>query len=284
MVVNAAMVTGDEMDPLDIPRLNWADFLGNAPVADAYRDLKRLTSRTIALHSRSLVPGVPRSFYCAWSGAIHIFIEETSPRVHHAAVHELLHAILVEEGYCQIRHRMPTWVSEILSNEMQHPEIFRRMDRYGLDMTPYWEQWDRELGAGVQSMERKLARDRTVAFGHFPQVFTWFFFPSFAVPHLARYRECNPVLHEAAQAAYRETRGVGFENADRHRQSIEIFRRHWLRYCEDHHREDHFPEDPVGEGPVATISNSTITPIVDDVNRRPAAQIADLLKRKGLRV
>ena len=88
------------MTPLDIPRLKWKDYLGNAPVAAAYRDLKQLTSRKIVLHSRSLVLHVPQSFYCAWKDAIHIFIEESSDRVHHSAVHELLHGILVEEGYC----------------------------------------------------------------------------------------------------------------------------------------------------------------------------------------
>src|SRR5262249_10179343 len=87
------------MEPLDIPRLNWEDTVRNSAVAAAYQDLKRLTSRTIALHSRSLVPKVPESFYCAWRVAIHIFIEESSPQVNHSTVHELLHAVLVEEGY-----------------------------------------------------------------------------------------------------------------------------------------------------------------------------------------
>ena len=141
------------MGPLDIPRLNWNGYLGNGPVAAAYRDLKRLTSRTIALHSRSLVPAIRRSFYCAWSSAIHIFIDEYSPNAHHAAVHELLHGILVEEGYHKVAARLPNPVQEILSNELQHPEIFRRMEAYGLDMAPYWNDWSKQLRVGLDEMK-----------------------------------------------------------------------------------------------------------------------------------
>ncbi len=163
------------MEPLDIPRLNWEDYLGNSAVAAAYQDLRRVTSRTIALHSRSLVPSVHESFYCGWSVAIHIFIDESSLRVNHSTVHELLHGILVEEGYHKIAARLPTSVNQILSNELQHPEIFRRMEGYRLDMGPYWNHWDEHMRWGLDEMKSKAA-DPHAGFAHFPRLFTWFFF------------------------------------------------------------------------------------------------------------
>ncbi len=125
------------MTPLNIPNLNWDAFLGNSAVVSAYQDLTKLTTRTVLLHTLSLIPRVPQSCYCAWSDAIHIFIDESSERVHHSLVHELLHGILVEEGYCRIAARLPNSLHGMFSNEMQHPEIFRRMEAYGLDMSAY---------------------------------------------------------------------------------------------------------------------------------------------------
>jgi hypothetical protein len=188
------------LNPLDIPRLRWEDYFGNKAVAAAYRDLSRLTSRTVALHSRSQVPGVPNSFYCAWSDAIHVFIEESSERVHHSTVHELLHGILVEEGYCRIAARVPRSIHAILTNEMQHPEIFRRMVGYDLDMSVYWPHWGRELRNHLDEMKGE-EHDRHAGIAHLPQLFTWFFFQDVSAPYLAEYREFNPGVYQAAEAA-----------------------------------------------------------------------------------
>jgi hypothetical protein len=146
--------------PLDIPRLNWDEYLANPALAAAYEGLTKLTKRTVALHSLSLIPKVPQSCYCAWSGAIHIFIDEYSDRVHHSAVHELLHGILVEEGYCRIAARLPNSIHGMFSNEMQHPEIFRRMEAYGLDMSGYWSYWDRELMGFLANMLAEMRVSR----------------------------------------------------------------------------------------------------------------------------
>jgi hypothetical protein len=170
------------MSPLDIRRLNWADFLSNPAVSAAYRDLTKLSKRTVALHSRSLIPQVPQSCYCAWSDAIHIFIEESSERVHHSAVHELLHGILVEEAYCRIVAKLPVSIHPMLTNEMQHPEIFRRMELYGLDMAPYWLHWQSELSGHLGDMIAEKI-DPHAGVKHMPQIVTWFFFQHVSAPY-----------------------------------------------------------------------------------------------------
>jgi hypothetical protein len=46
--------------------------------------------------------------------------------VHHQIVHELVHAILMEEGYYRPTWRDDTQTRGALSNELQHPEVLRR--------------------------------------------------------------------------------------------------------------------------------------------------------------
>ena len=263
------------MGPLDIPRLNWEDYLGNSAVAAAYQYLRWLTSRTIALHSRSLVPGVSESFYCAWSGAIHIFIAESSPRVNHSTVHELLHGILVEEGYHKVAATLPISVNQVLSNELQHPEIFRRMEEYRLDMGSYWNHWDEQLRWGLDDMKSK-ATDPHAGFAHFPQLFTWFFFQQVSEPYLAEYCDFHPVVYQAAQAAYEETRQIGFGDVKSQRQSVEIFKNYWSQFCDRH-----LPKDRFGLEMADRIRDATITPMIDFEKVRPGAEIIALLEELG---
>ncbi len=266
------------MGPLDIPRLNWNGYLGNGPVAAAYRDLKRLTSRTIALHSRSLVPAIRRSFYCAWSSAIHIFIDEYSPNAHHAAVHELLHGILVEEGYHKVAARLPNPVQEILSNELQHPEIFRRMEAYGLDMAPYWNDWGKQLRDGLDEMKGE-AHDAHAGFAHFPRVFTWFFFRQVSEPYLAEYCDFDPIVFHSAQAAYEDTKRIGFGDVKAQRESVGRFKMHWSQYCDRH-----LPKTLFGAEMAAQVRGSEIRPLIDFEKARPGAKIIELLRNNGLRL
>ena len=265
------------MGPLDIPRLNWEDYLENSAVAAAYHYLRRLTSRTIALHSRSLVPGVPESFRCAWSGAIHIFIEESSLRFNHSMVHELLHAILVEEGYHNVAARLPTSVHKVLSNELQHPEIFRRMEGYGLDMGPYWNHWDEQLNWKLDDMKSEAA-DPHAGFAHFPQLFTWFFFQQVSEPYLAEYCDFRPVVYQEALAAYEETRRIGFGDVKSQRQSVEIFKNHWSHFCDRH-----LPKDRFGLELADGIRDAAITPMIVYERVRSGAEIIALLERNGFR-
>jgi hypothetical protein len=130
------------MGPIDVHRLRWDDYFGNGAVAAAYRDLQSLTARAITLHASA----GPISFWTAWRDGILVFAKIPSPTLHHEIVHELVHAILMEEGYYR-----PTWGDDpqtrgALSNELQHPEAFRRMEEYGLDMAPYWADWELKLG------------------------------------------------------------------------------------------------------------------------------------------
>ena len=147
------MLTGEGNDALDIPQLHWEDFLTDEHVATAYADLKRLTNRTVALHSTSLVPLSDIAFIAP--GAKRFTFSLTSR--HHTAVlesfvHELLHGILVEEGYCKVAARVPNDVQQILSNDLQHPEILRRTEAYGLDMALEWRHWDSEFAAALVEM------------------------------------------------------------------------------------------------------------------------------------
>jgi hypothetical protein len=264
------------MSPFNIQRLSWDDFLGNAAVAAAYRDLTKLTKRTVALHPRSLIPRVPQSCYCAWSDAIHIFIEKSSDRVHHSAVHELLHGILVEEGYCLIAARLPESIHPMLTNEMQHPEIFRRMERYGLDMAAYWPHWHNELRGHLDDMMAENV-DPHAGVAHMPQLFTWFFFQQVSAPYLAEYREFNPLVYQAAEAAYEAARNIGFADAASQLRSLAIVKDHWARFCADR-LPGQFAQDLA-----ANLQAGTVRPMMDFEQKRPATEIMELLKRKGLR-
>ncbi len=125
--------------------LRWDDYLGKPSVEAAYQQLLSSTHKALLLHSRSLFPKIPRPFWCASCDAIHIFIDEASPNVAHSIVHELIHGILMEQGYHRLNFRLGDPVRGTLSNEFQHPEVFRRMEGYGLDMDPYWERGPRSF-------------------------------------------------------------------------------------------------------------------------------------------
>jgi hypothetical protein len=198
--------------------------------------------------------------------------------VRHATVHELLHGILVEEGYHKIAARLPDSVHKILSNELQHPEIFRRMESYGLDMTPYWIDWDMELRASLDEMKH-AAHDPHVGFAHFPRIFTWFFFRQVSEPYLAEYRDLDPALFQSAQAAFEDTKRVGFEDVQNQRESIERFKNHWSQYCKRH-----LPKDSLGVQLTTQIGGSAIKPLIDFERDRPGVEIMRLLKESGLRV
>lgn len=262
------------MNPLAIPQLKWDQFRQNPAVDAAYRDLMRLTKRTVALHPRSLVPGVPESFYCAWKDAIHIFLEESCPRVHHSAVHELLHGIVVEEGYGKVAAKLPDRVQTVLSNEMQHTEMFRRMETYGLDMTEYWSHWDEQLAGFMRRLPHSWRPYNGIE--HFPQVFTWFFFPKASARHLAEFRRQSPLVYQFAEEAYRDVSAIGIADAERQRQGIERFRQHWLRYCEKHE-----PKCPFGTEMADNIRAGSVRRLMEFESVRPAEDIIALLEREG---
>jgi hypothetical protein len=107
---------------------------------------------------------------------------------------------------------------------------------------------------------------------------TWFFFQRISEPYLAEYRNYDPVVYQAAQAAYEETRRIGFEDMKSQRQSIEVFKNHWSRCCDQH-----LPNDRFGRELAAGIRGAAITPMIDFEKVRSGAEIIALLERNGLR-
>lgn len=256
--------------------LKWGAFVGDRAVRSAYQQLKSLSSRTIALHSLSLLPGIPEPFFSPSRDKIHVFIDETSPLVSHSIVHELIHGILMEEGY----HRLTgasfdPYIRGVLSNELQHPEVFRRMEGYGLEMAPYWDGWGSKLRRAFDDMKTGCV-GRHPGFVDFPQVFTWFFFPQASAPYLMQFSEFNQGIYEAARAAFEDTRFVGFETMETHRHCLEIFKTHWLCYCELH-----LPKDEFGQGNIKAIKDSISKPVSEIASSFTDEKIMAYLKERG---
>lgn len=265
------------MSPMDIEQLIWDEFLVHPAVDTAYNDLIKLADRPVTLHDRALVPKVPQSFRIAWSGGIHIFLDVTSPRSNHSLVHELLHEILTAEKYCIIS-KVPPVISNVnntLSNEMQHPEIFRRMaDIYQLEMDSYWDHWHKEMRREVDTMKDQ-AIEPDYWLGHFPRLYTWFF-QEVSSQYLAEYAAKYPRVYSAVEAAAKETAGVGFRTARKHRRCMEIFRQHWLRFCERD-----LPRSPYGSPPHTLIEATEIRPIIERDKATTASGFMSTLRLKG---
>jgi hypothetical protein len=165
---------------------------------------------------------------------------------------------------------------------MQHPEIFRRMEAYGLDMTPYWSFWDGELKGYLDDMlieidETRWGHDPHAAYPHVPQLYTWFFFQNVSAAYLAEYRLRNPAAHQAAQAAYEATKAIGFGDPASQRRSFELLKDHWARYCANH-----LPR-PFALTLAANISEGTVSPLIDIEKKRPAEEIMALFRKEGFR-
>jgi len=258
------------MGPINVRRLRWDDYLGNAAVAAAYRDLRGLTAREIALHASA----GPKSFWTAWRDGILVFANVPSPTVHHEIVHELAHAILMEEGYY-----CPTWGDETqtrgaLSNELQHPEVFRRMKEYGLDMAPYWAAWESKLGDGLARLKDNAVDQ--VHF-HFLQVFTWFFFPVASWRCLEEYRLFSPSIYDAAHGAYVEATQIGTSTAEAHKRFLMVFMQHWREFCNTH-----LPRNAFGRHVLWLLEESRMECVRDKVNARSEQFIHEYLRENRL--
>jgi hypothetical protein len=262
-----------------IQTLSWEPFLDNPSVDAAYRILKGMTSKSVCLHSLSLAPGVPRPFWYSTREVHHVFIDRSAPLVAHSLVHELLHGIVMEEGYHQLTSRFYKDVHPILQNEFQHPEIFRRMEKvFDLDMVPYWSYWDAELRDEVALMKSDTANPYFEHI-HFPRLFTWFFFSNKASGlALREYRSFRPVLFRAVEMAYEEAKSIGHETARAHHQLLIMFRTHWYRFCDSH-----LPRDETGQRFVETIRNCPTKPLADRANDREESTLLKLLQEHGLR-
>lgn len=254
--------------------LNWNDYLDDGPVEVAYNDLKHLTSKSIALHSRSLVPGIRTAFWCSSRERIHIFVDEDSPTVCHGAVHEIIHAILMEQGYHRLTGQFDTNIRGTLSNELQHPEVFRRIEAYGLEMQPYWVSWEPELEKAFAEIWNNVHSHS--GFWEFPQVFTWFFFPHASTPFLERYRQINPIVHEAAKLAFKDAQAVGLATKEAHLKYLAIFKEQWYRYCDSH-----LPKDGMEIDLLDAIATSITRPVSEIFASNTEQTIIDYLMAKG---
>jgi hypothetical protein len=254
----------------NLPRLRWEDYLGNDAVAAAYRDLQDRTERVVTLHP--LASQTP--FWVAWRGGILVFADRQSPTVHHGIVHELIHAILMEEGYFRLTWGEDTQTRGALSNELQHPEVFRRMEGYGLDMGPYWREWEAKLRKGLA---RIMSHSRDQLHFHFLQVFTWLFFPSGSEWCLAEYRRFNPFLYYAALAGHEDAVQIGCSTPETHKQFLAVFKRYWQCYCVAH-----LQRNELGMHVLRLLQQSEMECVGDKVNARSEQFISDYLHRSGL--
>lgn len=267
------------MENIDLPCLPWSDFTHHKGVNAAYEYLRRLTDpsgREVSLRSGSYIPDLKTACCIGWSGAYEIFVNKAARLVNYSLVHELLHAILTEEGYCRVWGRFPAShdrLDGMLSNEMQHPEIFRRMmEEYRLDMDDYWAYWDQELGRGLQLLIPKLA-DTTFAFEAFPELYTWFFFQQASAPHLEAFGEHKPEWVHSAEKAFAETKDCGFSDRTAQRESLEIFKRHWIQCCRDYVLPEWRRENRIN-----CIAESELRPLIDVVKDRTAKDVKRKLK------
>jgi hypothetical protein len=253
--------------------LQWANFLGDPCVATAHRDLEAATEKAVLLHPQPLPVG-GTAFWVAWHEAIEIFVEPTSPLVSHCLVHELIHAILMEEGYWRLTWNQPSKVRGSLSNELIHCEVFRRMRAYGLDMAPYWRYWEALVNKAVVDMTGKNAEQQHY---NFLQVFTWFFFPEASAAALAEFQRYDPVLFEAARTGFEEVSIIGTATAEANTQFLQVFKRHWRDYCVEH-----MPIGDLRTTVVDAIDLSHFEQVRERVEKRTKEWVYDYLRHSKL--
>jgi len=255
--------------------LDWNGFLTDPAVAAALTDLRRMATRAIKLHPLSLTSKMVNSFWYGTRGAHHIFIDD-SPTASPSLVHEIIHGILMEEGYYFIRGTFHDRIHPMMTNDLQHPEVFRRMAGYGVDMAQYWSRWPTELRHALDEIKSDW-HDRHASYAHFIRVYPWHFFPDTSVPFLREFEDITPTLAHAVCAAVEETRPIGFTTMDAHRRSLEILRQHWLRYCEIN-----LPDGDCTERIVAAIRQSRIMRVSEWKDEIAEERIYENLSSLGL--
>src|SRR5262249_6706847 len=154
-------------------------------------------------------------------------------------------------------------------------EIFRRMEEgYKLDLEAYWGGWHEEMRHAVDTLKEE-AREKDSWLGLFPRVYTWFF-QKVSESYLPECSSCCPPLFQAVKKAADETRPIGFTTAENHRRSIELFREHWLRFCERN-----LPRSYFAPPPHTVIEQSTIRPMIERERSVPAEHLMNLLGNNG---
>ena len=170
-----------------------------------------------------------------------VYLSEMLPR--HTAVHELLHIVLAEEGYVDLRfshddgrpsqyeHEFRQGRDDLL-NKVIHAEIYRRMDaEYGLDMDIYKTNVVDEL---LSDFDQQISRgELTFTLGrqiHFFNVLDLFHLRPQSSSFLARYEAEHPAVHSAAVAASIAATGIGFDTPQASLDAARLFTKHVIDF------------------------------------------------------
>jgi hypothetical protein len=262
--------------------LDWEEFRGDRPVWAAYQQLTGLLARQnlprrVALYHAPLTRKKLAPFRYATRDTEHIVVEKGPQADSHSIVHELIHAILMAEGYHWIRGNLDHFLMSALSNELQHPEVFRRMEEeYKLDMAPYWEGWPAKLQHGLEGMRRERSNPQWW-FTQFPRIVPWFWFQRVSGPFLEEYRAIDPTIFGIAYKAYEDTETFGFRTMPTNRQCLEIIKAYWVYYCEEAVRHRWFGPDVL-----QAVKGYQIQPLWDFIQTRTERNFANYIQRSGL--
>jgi hypothetical protein len=260
-------------------QLCWPDYFHLDGVRPAHERLSDITSKRIELHPLSIT-STPNSCWSVSQECHHVFADLDTPNVGQSIVHELLHGILLEEGYYRLGGKFPECVHPMITNELDHPEIFRRMkDVYKLNLDKYWDHWASELEYSIAEIwEQQL--DVFARYIHFARIFCWFCFPPALDGHLAKCRQVTTVAFDAAKEAYTAANAIGFHTAENQKIALETFRMHWLQFCRNH-----IPQFGVGASITQRVEESyprQYSIVVND--RTEQSLLAGLQRKHGLQM
>lgn len=139
------------------------DLSGSVILARLQHRIRELTAKPVFFfHMNDWQPEEPNAPQVLPSPCVvecpdqyRVYLNENLPE--HMAAHELLHIVLIQEGYpepqivegmqCRNSFYRTQFIAEMtnLMNKFIHPEVYRRMEGYGLDMVPYQDRVSKEL-------------------------------------------------------------------------------------------------------------------------------------------
>lgn len=174
--------------------------------------------------------------------AFNVYLDETLPE--QMAVHELLHVVMIEEGYPDIRFdgaRAPTGsryqrsfeaFADGLVNKFQHPEIYRRMEQeYGQDMRTYQVHVSSQLASGSAldvangPLSFPLGKQTAIV-----DILDQLYLSPGSSPFIARYRTASPDTVAAAEALQLEFDQTGFATPEDALHNLKLFVEHEIRF------------------------------------------------------
>lgn len=166
-----------------------------------------------------------------------IYLNEVLPE--QMVVHELLHIVLVEEGYPDIAfdetkapknapHRQYfEGFYDDLVNKLQHPEIYRRMEEeYGQDMPPYRAHVTDGLIAQAfdpsnQFLSFPLGKQTAIV-----EIIDHLYLQPESRKNLHRYRSATPITYKVAISIHQEMKKIEFRTPQDALKCLNIFLDH----------------------------------------------------------